>query len=232
MKILVIADEESRALWDFYTPGKLKNIDLVISCGDLSTNYLQFLVTFSNCPLLYVHGNHDSNYLKNPPLGCENIDDKIFYFRGLKIAGLGGSNCYKPGPFMYTEKEMKTRIRKLEPVIKRGGGIDLLVTHAPSRGYGDMDDIPHLGFECLNELMDKYRPKYMLHGHVHKTYGHFKRLRKHPSGTVIINCYETYILEIPNSLLEENRQKFEKKSRLYRFLCNFKRIGEDAMFLR
>ena len=36
MKILAIADEESRYLWDFYEPGKLKDIDLIISCGDLN----------------------------------------------------------------------------------------------------------------------------------------------------------------------------------------------------
>ena len=59
MKILAIADEESRYLWDFYEPGKLKDIDLIISCGDLNPDYLMFLVTLSNVPVLYVHGNHD-----------------------------------------------------------------------------------------------------------------------------------------------------------------------------
>lgn len=35
MKILAISDCESRALWDFYTPGKLEGLDLILSCGDL-----------------------------------------------------------------------------------------------------------------------------------------------------------------------------------------------------
>ena len=63
MKILVIADEESRSLWDYYTPDKLKDIDLILSCGDLKPEYLSFLVTMAHCPLLYIHGNHDG-YMK------------------------------------------------------------------------------------------------------------------------------------------------------------------------
>ena len=33
MKILVVADEECPALWDYYVPGRLKEFDLIISCG-------------------------------------------------------------------------------------------------------------------------------------------------------------------------------------------------------
>ena len=113
MKILVLADEECRSLWDYYKPGKLKDIEMIISCGDLNSNYLQFLVTFGNCPLLYVRGNHDSRYDINPPDGCVCIEDKIYNYKGLRIAGLGGSRRYKPGPDMYTEKEMSVRVRKL-----------------------------------------------------------------------------------------------------------------------
>ena len=35
MKILVVSDEEDQYLWDFYTPGRLKGIDLILSAGDL-----------------------------------------------------------------------------------------------------------------------------------------------------------------------------------------------------
>jgi uncharacterized protein len=33
--------------------------DMVVSCGDLPFDYLEFLVTLANVPLLYVPGNHD-----------------------------------------------------------------------------------------------------------------------------------------------------------------------------
>ena len=198
MKILVLADEECRSLWDYYKPGKLKDIEMIISCGDLNSNYLQFLVTFGNCPLLYVRGNHDSRYDINPPDGCVCIEDKIYNYKGLRIAGLGGSRRYKPGPDMYTEKEMSVRVRKLWRKARFTNGIDILVTHAPAAGYGDMEDLPHRGFVCFDRIMSEYKPLYMVHGHVHKSYGRgFERTQNHPSGTQIINAYETYMLEVP-----------------------------------
>ena len=52
MNILVLADHESRILYDFYNPERLKDIDLIISCGDLDPEYLSFFVTLCPC-LLY-----------------------------------------------------------------------------------------------------------------------------------------------------------------------------------
>ncbi len=112
MRILTIADKECRALWDYYQPGTLKGVDLILSCGDLDPDYLQFLVTMAGCPLLYVRGNHDERYDRKPPLGCTCIEDKVYDFHGLRILGLGGSMRYKNSPCMYTEAEMQARIRK------------------------------------------------------------------------------------------------------------------------
>ena len=54
MKILFISDEESKYYWDYYSPDKLEDIDLIISCGDLAPQYLSFLVTLSHVPVLYI----------------------------------------------------------------------------------------------------------------------------------------------------------------------------------
>ena len=67
MKLLLLSDKESEYLWDYYRPGRLKDIDLILSCGDLSSKYLTFLVTMAGRPLLYVHGNHDKTYDQHPP---------------------------------------------------------------------------------------------------------------------------------------------------------------------
>ena len=112
MKILAIADNEEKILWDFYDSEMVKDVDLIISCGDLDPDYLEFLVTMTGVPLLYVRGNHDNKYDRKPPLGCIPIDDAVYNFRGLRILGLGGSMRYRPGASdMYTEKEMRTRVR-------------------------------------------------------------------------------------------------------------------------
>ena len=91
MKILVLADQKSKYLYDFYEPDKLKDIDLIISCGDLPANYLSFFVTLCNVPLLYVKGNHDGKYETAPPEGCICIEDDIYVHQGIRIMGLGGS---------------------------------------------------------------------------------------------------------------------------------------------
>ena len=106
MKILAIADEESKYLWDYFEKSKLEGIDLIISCGDLDPRYLSFLATFTSAPVLYVHGNHDDKYERIPPEGCICIDDKLFVYEGIRILGLGGSMRYKPGVHQYTEWEI------------------------------------------------------------------------------------------------------------------------------
>ncbi len=109
MKILLIADEESKILWDYFDPERLEGVELILSAGDLKSSYLEFLVTMLSIPLLYIHGNHDSHYTVKPPDGCICIEDKIYNFNGLRILGLGGSVRYREGPNMYTEMAMKVR---------------------------------------------------------------------------------------------------------------------------
>ena len=198
MRILCVADEEEKSLWDYYRPGNLDGIDMIISCGDVSPVYLEFLVTMANCPLVYVRGNHDGKYADRPPGGCICIEDMVYTFRGLRLLGLGGSMKYRPdAENMYTEKEMRKRIRNLQANLLLSGGFDLLVTHAPMRDCGDMDDLPHWGFECFRPLVEKYHPMYMIHGHIHKSYGHFQRTIDLPCGTTILNACGSYFLELP-----------------------------------
>ena len=198
MKILTISDEECPALWDFYVPGRLDGYDLIISCGDLNSKYLSFLVTMARCPVLYVHGNHDINYDIVPPEGCDCIDDHIVTYNGLRILGLGGCRKYHPGPHQYTNTQMHMRINKLRWKLWRMGGVDIVVTHSPPEGLGDGDDIAHWGFPALRELLDKYHPQYLVHGHVHMSYDHQLPRVIEYNGTKIINAYERYTLEVPD----------------------------------
>ena len=197
MKILTISDEECAALWDYYTPGRLDGYDLIISCGDLSPRYLSFLVTMAKCPVLYVHGNHDGGYTSRPPEGCDCIDDHIVTYNGIRILGLGGCRKYHSGPHQYTENEMRLRIAKLRWKLWRLGGVDIVVTHAAPEGLGDAEDRAHWGFESFRELIDKYHPKYLIHGHVHMSYDHKTPREMEYHGTKIINAYERYTIEIP-----------------------------------
>ncbi len=198
MRILVLADVESKYLWDFFDKSKLEGIDLIISCGDLKANYLSFLATFTSAPVLYVHGNHDTKYDTLPPEGCICIDDDIYVHNGVRILGLGGSMCYNNGAYQYTEQDMRKRVRRLWNKIRKNKGFDILVTHAPAYQFNDGVDLPHRGFQVFNELLEKYMPKYFIHGHIHMSYDwRLKRKRECPYNehTIVVNAYERYEFE-------------------------------------
>ena len=116
-------------------------------------------------------GNHDEKYDRIPPEGCICIDDKIYEFEGLRILGLGGSMRYSGGKYQFTERGMRKRVKKLWFQLLKHRGFDILVTHAPAYQINDGRDLPHEGFQVFIELIEKYSPRFFVHGHVHMTYG-------------------------------------------------------------
>ena len=196
MKILLIADEESKIYWDFFKKEQFEGIDLIISCGDLKPEYLSFLATMTAVPVLYVRGNHDDKYEKYPPEGCICIEDQIYNFNGIRILGLGGSYLYKPGINQYTEGQMTRRVNKMFLKIKRNRGFDILVTHSPAKGLHDGEDMCHRGFQIFNRLIEKYHPKYFVHGHVHMNYGRQFPREDYIGDTCVVNAFERYVIEI------------------------------------
>ena len=103
MRILAVSDVESEYYYDYYVPGRLDEFDLILACGDLRQRYLEFLITLGRCPVLYVRGNHDDGFAKDPPGGCICVEDRIHVVNGVRILGLGGSYRYRDGKNMYTE---------------------------------------------------------------------------------------------------------------------------------
>ena len=214
MKILAVSDEECPALWDHYIPGRLADYDLILSCGDLKASYLTFLATMSRARVLYVHGNHDESYLSSPPEGCDCIDDQLISYNGVRILGLGGCLQYHPGPYQYTEREMRRRIQRLRCALKRSGGVDIVVTHSPPRGMGDLEDPAHRGFCALVELLDRYHPQYLLHGHIHLRYQRGLPRTYDYGQSRIINVSERWLLELPDvSVPERDKNRMIWKTR-------------------
>ena len=196
MKILLIADEEEPYLWDYYRPGVLSDYDLILSAGDLKAAYLEFLVTMANKPLLYVHGNHDLWYDSHPPEGCECVEDKLIVCKGLRILAFGGCMLYNGKPHQYSESQMERRIRKCRRAIKKAGGVDLILTHAPPLGLGDGEDLCHRGFACFRALIEEYKPRFFIHGHQHLNYATSAQRVRTYGETTLINACGRYVLEL------------------------------------
>ena len=201
MRILALSDEPSQRLWGELCREALSGVDLILSAGDLPAKYLSFLTCFTNAPIVYVPGNHDDRYLKEPPEGCLCADDRIVMVKGVRILGLGGSLRYRPdGIYMYSEKEMNRRISALRGKIRSAGGFDILLAHAPIRGVGDQEDLCHRGFECFGPLLDQWHPAVMVHGHVHQSYaGPYFHRELSWNGIPVINASTSYEFDLPDT---------------------------------
>jgi Icc-related predicted phosphoesterase len=194
MKILVVADVESNYLWDFFDKSKFSDIECVISCGDLKASYLSFLVTMLGVPVFYVHGNHDKSYGSHPPEGCDCLEDKVITYKGIRMAGLGGSMEYTGGLHQYTEERMQKRVKKLMKTSKNR--IDLFVTHSPTFDLGDdKNGVCHRGFKAFYEIYKSTMPKYHLYGHNHLTYSSSAQRLLTYNDITIINGYNYYVLD-------------------------------------
>ena len=159
-----------------------------------------------------MHGNHDGSYRHGEPGGCICVDDEVYVWKGLRIMGLGGCIRYNrdEDAYQYTEWEMRRRVRKLWFKAHRAGGIDLLLTHAPAGGLNDGFDKAHKGFDCFNELLEEYQPRWFVHGHIHLNYD-AKLPRVCSRGcTTVINATERYEFEIPDPDPQARRRFFWK----------------------
>lgn len=207
MKILLVSDKVIDFLYSPVIADKMSDIDLIISCGDLPTSYLEYMVTVLNKPLYYVFGNHhkekiwSENGLKsNMPQGCINLDNKIIDFKGLLLGGLEGSYRYSGGKHQYSEREMCLKTCRLKPrmyinKLLKHRYLDILVTHAPPLGIHDGKDLCHRGFKCFNDFIQKYKPKYLIHGHVH-LHGVDNYWMTEVNNTTVINAYGYRVIEV------------------------------------
>jgi len=122
------------------------------------------------------------------------LDERIVVHDGIKILGLGGSMRYKPGPHQYSELEMNIKFMKLKPLLwLHKNKFDILVTHAPAYQLGDLEG-PHRGFKVFRRIIETYKPRYHLHGHVHLNYSQNERTIEYGQ-TQIINGYEHHRFE-------------------------------------
>lgn len=194
VRILAVSDEAPQNR-DGFAESVLEGIDLILSCGDLPADYLTFLADRCNGPLLYVRGNHDRALLERPPGGCICIENRIYVHHGIRILGLGGSMRYNDGALQYSQRGMRLRAMRMKLPLLKSGGFDILLTHAPAEGLGDLEDTAHRGFRAFRLLLDQYAPALHIHGHVHMRYGKTERESRY-RGTKIVNACGYHILEL------------------------------------
>ncbi len=186
----------------------MQDIDLVISCGDLSYMYLEFIISQLNKPLLFVHGNHDpleelnEGEPRSYPYGGENLHRRIRRKGKLLIGGVEGSILYNhKTPYQYTQTRMWEHVFSLVPgmianKIRFGRFLDIFVTHAPPSGVHEGSDFTHQGIKAFRWLINTFRPAYHFHGHVH-VYRPGEIMETRIGNTLIVNTFNYRITEVP-----------------------------------
>ncbi len=198
MKILAVSDYVEPFLYHKFEPKHFPGVELILSCGDLPPEYLTFLTTAFKVPLFYVRGNHDIRYVSKPPDACTALNARILRFKGLNFLGLDGSRWYNGGPYQYTEDQMRRRVRHLRRKIRRAGGVDIVISHAPPRHLHDAEDPCHKGFKSYNRLIEKFSPNYFIHGHIHSFFADPAERLMIVNNTKVVNTYGYYLFETEN----------------------------------
>lgn len=226
MKILVVSDEQAKALDEQFNLERWRQvgIELVLSCGDLPAEYLDFLIDVFRVPLYYVKGNHDCRWAHQP--AGEDIDGRIVEFNKLKILGIQGSPWYNGNALQYSEQAMAWKLKAIQPKLWVARHVDIIIAHSAPQfcpdayrlcekpvGVGrqcpflkeegadaqricqDASDYAHRGFASYRDLILKFNPRFFFHGHRHQTYGLGKRELR-IGQTRVIDTFGHVVLDI------------------------------------
>lgn len=208
MRVLAVSDKVEPSLYNGAIRQRVGDVDLILGCGDLPFYYLEFIVSMLDRPCYFVLGNHgrEVEYTTDRwmevrgPGGATNLHGRTVNEQGLLLAGLEGSMRYNSAGYQYSERGMRAQIGRLIPGLlhnrlRYGRWLDVLVAHSPPRGIHDQPDLPHTGFRVFLKLMQRFKPRYLLHGHIH-LYRSDTITQTQYLDTQVINVYPFRLLEI------------------------------------
>jgi hypothetical protein len=217
MRVLCLADHVDPLIYTNGLKQRYGSVDIVLGAGDLALGYYDFVVSTLNKPLYFVFGNHHlenrADYKRwtdpfHPPeprwkptgVGAVCIEGKTVRARGLIIAGLGGSIFYNGGENQYTNTAMFFAVLRLIPAllwhrIFHGRWLDILLTHAPPYRINDLPDPCHTGFRSFLWFMRVFKPRFLVHGHVHLYDRNAPREARYAE-TTVINAYDHVVIEV------------------------------------
>ncbi len=178
-KILILSDYENSTFFK-NNADALSEIEFIISCGDLSAEYLEDIFNLLQKPLFYLKGNHGSK-IKNRKI--KYIGNKVFSQSGFVIAGVDG----------IWQRNSQNMIKTTEKIMKYRGNIDILVSHSPCEGIGDGTNY-HKGAPCLNKILRAKNIRYHFYGHNHLNYGGVRYIEE--NGIKFYNAFDHFVLTL------------------------------------
>ncbi|MFP4403156.1 MAG: metallophosphoesterase family protein, partial [Nanoarchaeota archaeon] len=239
VRILAVSDEETLYKKSF-TNKKFKNIDILVSCGDLSPSYLEYIV-HKTMPThrIMIHGNHDNIYFphnyEHKSKGYSDIfkgmhvlnndfykiDKKEYNLdENLVIAGFYGANAHGSEPFFLDEKKLNFFAKKMKfkDFFLNYNLPKIILSHcAPNVNnlFKNIDSF-HKPSNALGEIYNNFPPNLWFYGHIHPRYTKQKldfKINTNNKNTYILNTVPYKIIDYDFKL---NKIKiFPKKNKYF-----------------
>jgi Icc-related predicted phosphoesterase len=189
LKILFITDTHNCLAYtdkyiNYLTSLNSNDYDLCLLLGDLSGLDIDAIKNIVPSEKLFgVVGNHDSiDFLDVNSVS--NINGKVIECKGIKIAGIMGSNRYKEKDYgMQTHEESLELSEKMETA-------DILISHDKAYVF-DKRDTVHDGLKGITHYIYKNHIPIHIHGHLHEE---MEEILK--NGTKSIGLYQIKLLEL------------------------------------
>ena len=222
MRLLCIADHVDPLIYSNGLKERYGKVDMVLSAGDLTLGYYDFIISTSEQAALFrlrqpspgeprassaspaIHSPGDDRHaLGKGRRGDMHRGKGGPGARGSSSRVSGGSIWYNGGENQFTDFTMFLTMLRLVPGmlwhrIFHGRFLDVLVTHAPPYGINDLPDPCHTGFRVFLWFMRTFKPRYLVHGHVHLYDRNAAREARYES-TIIINAYDHIVIDLEST---------------------------------
>ena len=187
MRIVALSD-----IHGFHDRVSIPDGDVFICGGDFSMrakhhHVVEFARWVNSLPhqhKIVVPGNHDMACECHETWAKEEFSPSVFLKHefqdvgGLKVFGSAySSSIYEPSRWCYDYPRYGERGKQLWNSIRNTPEIDVLITHGPPYGFGDLvksvhkGEDPHVGDQTLLNVVNDLKPKVHIFGHIHEGYG-------------------------------------------------------------
>lgn len=177
LKVVFISDTHG-----FHEQVDVPHGDVLIHSGDFTRmgepeEIIAFNAWLGRLPhrhKIVIAGNHDFGFERDPTLArslmtnCTYLQDQLVEVEGLRIYGTPWQPRFFNWAFNLDRGEEILKKWKMIPA-----GIDILVSHGPPLGRGDLTaGRENVGCaDLLREVTQRIKPRYHALGHIHEAYG-------------------------------------------------------------
>ncbi len=209
-RLLAVSDQRDPALNDERSRAALGRIDLVLGCGDLRAEDLQFIADATRAPLIFVLGNHDSGEAWRR--ASAHIPAPIDTAREIRTDGL--TILGLPWPRNRGSLAARTETGAWRQAVALGVRLlprrrpVIVMSHVPPLGVGDCpSDAYHRGYAAYRWLLRRVRPVLWLHGHT--PLAAVADWHQRAASTTVVNVTGAVVIELcrPGSAPDRDTQR-------------------------